>query len=202
MKAELDRGSGTAVLLLDLGEAVWVRKGCLVGCDPSLQPVGQPGLLGRAFRKLTQPKSGEWLQVEGRGGRGRLFAAGLDQGEAVWIESGEGCLCRRESVLAWTGSHVEDPAVGVKLAGIPSLVRLAGSGSALISLPGGKVELALAHGQTLMVDPARVSAWDCTLGGRPNELGLIEAGGPGRLYLRGAIPEARLAQILPGRRPK
>lgn len=179
-----------------------MRKGCLVGCDPSLQPVGQKSLLGRALRKLTKPKSGEWIQVEGQGGRGRLFLAGSDQAEALWLEDGEGFLARRESVLAWTGDHVEDPAGGAKLAGAASLVRLAGRGGALLSLPGGSLDVALAHGQTLLVDPARVSVWDCTMGDRPNELGLIEAGGPGRLFLRGAIPEARLAQILPGRRAK
>lgn len=187
---------------MDLGEVVWVRSGCLVGCDPSLQPVEQRSILGRAFKKLTKPKSGEWRQVEGRGGRGRLFLAGLDQGEALWIEDGEGFMARRETVLAWTGDRVEDPAVGVRLAGAASLVRLAGRGGALISLQGGGTEVALAHGQTLMVDPARVSVWDCTLGTRPNELGLIEAGGPGRLFLRGAIPEARQTQLLPGRRAK
>jgi uncharacterized protein (AIM24 family) len=152
--------------------------------------------------KLTKPRSKAWLMLEASKGGGRLLLGGIDPGEAVRMENAEGILCRSESLLAWTGEAIEDPAQGPKLAGVPpsSLVRLVGRGTAVFTLPGGACLLTLTHGQTMLIDPARLAAWEVSLSEKPDEIGLIQALGPGRALLRGAIPEARLAMVLPVKR--
>lgn len=189
-------------MVLDLGERAWIRSGSLAACDPSIEAVAPASFLQRALMKITKPRSKVWLMMEASKGGGRLILSGIDPSESLKMENAEGLFCRSESLLAWTGEEIEDPAQGAKLAGTQqaALVRLVGRGTALFNLPGGACLLTLTHGQTMLVDPSRLAAWEVSLSERPDEIGLISALGPGRALLRGAIPEARLAMPMPARR--
>lgn len=202
MRVEVESGGSLATMTLDLGERTWIRSGSLAACDPSLAAIAPASLLQRALMKLTKPRSKVWLMLEASKGGGRLLLGGLDPGESLKMDNAEGLFCRSESLLAWTGEAIEDPAQGAVLAGAQpaALVRLVGQGTAVFTLPGGARLLTLSHGQTMLIDPARLAAWEVSLSEKPDEIGLIQALGPGRALLRGAIPEARLAMVLPVKR--
>ncbi len=189
MRRDFVQGKGFVSLSLDLGEEVIIQTGRLAACDPSIQPSDSPGLFQRALLTLSGPKKSPFVRLGAMRGVGRVVLASAMPGELFWLENAEGMTCRLDAFAAWTGEDLDEKAGFLKGRDPARHIQTRGKGDLLVSACGGGEVIALAHGQTLKVDSARLAAWEVSLSEKKDSLGMTDAVGPGRIVLTGAIPE-------------
>lgn len=188
----MGHGRSFASLGLDLGEEIIIQAGRLASCDPSVQPSQAQTFLQRAMQTLSGPKKSPFVRLGAIRGNGRILLAGAAAGDLIWLDNAEGMTCRLDAFVAWTGEDLDELGSRQKGWDQARQVQTRGKGDLLISALGGGEVIGLAHGQTLKIDLVRLAAWEVSLSEKKDAVGMIEAVGPGRIVLTGAIPEAIL----------